>query len=54
MTVLNDIISTMPDIQGAYPRWLAIASVSDPKNLAAGQTGSIIIAGVLHQRFHVI
>ena len=47
MTVVKQMIASNPNIEGAYPRWITLASIINPKDPAAGQTGSFLIFGVI-------
>ena len=45
------MIANNPNIEGAYPRWITLASIINPKDPAAGQTGSFLIFGVISSFF---
>ena len=46
MTVLKDEIKDNTDIEGAYPRWITLAKISNPRNYSAGESGSFVTYGV--------
>jgi len=46
MTAIENAIKNNKDIVGAFPRWISLGQVSNPKNASMGETGAFIAYGV--------
>jgi hypothetical protein len=45
MSAVELALRDNPDVDGVFPRWISLASVSNPKNLSVEQTGSFVTYG---------
>jgi len=46
MTSINNLIRDIPEVVGAFPRWMAMSQVTNALNHSVGDSISFIIYGV--------
>ena len=50
-SAVEEAIIDNPEIAGAFPRWISLGIVSNPKDASMGETGSFVAYGV---RIHIV
>jgi hypothetical protein len=45
-SAVEEAIIDNPEIAGAFPRWISLGIVSNPKDVSMGETGSFVAYGV--------